>query len=234
MAVALKMFSPSAPVPWLGRYARIPGITTVFHLKYIGGKLCPVVIWRIYDDVVTCPALHCPSIDELATTVARAKRHAGGDGGGAFMIDEFGHVIVPANDGSGRKFLAGRYRGAIQFENPLEQGAPFDLAGDAYLQSGDPWKLPYVGMPYHLHRNGSIYFYQQDEHGGRSVYPRQQDLDLIRSIRNIRPRGPVRILVTHAGAVLTKVPSGAWGESEENWQAVYVGSIDLNLWFDKE
>lgn len=235
MAVAVSRFWPQAPTQWQGRYARIPGDTSVFHLQYVEDKWWPVVIWKIFDRIATCPAIATPSVKDLAKAVTRAKLHAGGNGGGAFVIDEYGHVIVPASSGDGRRFLAGVFKGTMRFENPFDPSEPFDLAGDAYLRPGDPWKLPYVGMPYHLHRNGNIYFYQQDDVGGRSIYPPKQDAELIRSIRRVRPHGAARIVVTHAGTVLTKVPSGGNRfESEENWQSVYVGSINPNLWFDEE
>ena len=213
---------------------RIPGDSTVFHLQYLDGRLWPVVIWKLNEDVATCPAVNCAAASELADAVAGAKRLAGGDGGGAFLIDEFGNVIVPASDGGGRRFLAGHFRGPLMFENSHVPGERVHLGCDGHLQPGDPWKLPYVGMPYHLHRSGSIYFYQLDGGGGRSIYPQQQDHGLVRAIREIRPHGAVRLLVTLAGSVLTKVPLGAGQESEESWQPVYVGSINWNLWFDKE
>lgn len=236
MALATVRFAPLEPVQWRGRYARIPGKTTAFHLQYVKGKLWPIVLWRIGDDTAKCPAVASTSISNLVKSVARAKVLAGGrSGGGAFLIDEFGNVIVPACDAGGRKYLAGRWKGAIRFENPFDPRQPFDLAGEAFLQPGDPWKLPYVGMLYHLHRSDNIYFHQQDENGRRSIYPRLQDRDLIRSIRRIRPYGPVRLVVTHAGVVLTKAPvDGSSDWDEENWQPVYIGSIDPNLWFDKE
>src|SRR5438876_1189388 len=78
------------------------------------------------------------------------------------------------------------------------------VGGD--LQPGDPWKLPYIGVPYNLHRGGHVYFYREDESGGTTVLPPRQDPQLIQALRTVRPRGPVRFIVNPAGIVLTKCP----------------------------
>lgn len=234
MNVVTTQFRASNPVPWNGRYGRVMGDGAVFHLRYAGGRLWPVLLWKTDEGVATCRAINCAASAKLAEAVARAKRQAGGEGGGSFLINEYGQVLVPATEGGGRRFLVGRLNGMILFENPFVPGGVIDLGDAELLENGDPWKLPYVGIPYHLHRRGDIYFYQQDESGGRVVYPPRQDYELIRAIRDVRPYGPVRILVNPAGLVLTKVPSGAHPQSEDDWQPVFVGSINPSLWFDEE
>jgi hypothetical protein len=130
--------------------------------------------------------------------------------------------------------LAGRLNGRLLFENPFLPEEPIDLGDGERLENGDPWNRPYIGIPYHLHRSGRIYFYQQDEQGGRSIYPPQQDFELIRAIRNVRPYGPVRIVVTPGGLVLTKIPTGNGTLEEDRWQPVFVRSINFNSWFEEE
>ena len=234
MNVVTTQFRACRPVPWSGRYGRVMGDGSVFHLRHINGRLWPVVDWETDVGVATCRAIDCAATVELVDAVARAKRHVGGEGGGSFLINEYGKVLVPASDGGGRRFLAGRLSGKLLFENPFLPDEPIDLGDDKILENGDPWKLPYIGIPYHLHRGGRIYFYQQDESGGRSIYPPQQDFELIRAVRNVRPYGPVRILINPAGLVLTKVSSGIRLQSENYWQPVFVGSINPNLWFEEE
>lgn len=234
MNVVTTQFRACRPVPWDGRYGRVVGDSSVFHLRHIGGHLWPVVVWQTDDGVATCRAFACAATVGLVNAVARAKRQAGGEGGGSFLINEYGKVLVPASEGGGQRFLAGRLNGTLLFENPFLPDVPIDLGNNELLENGDPWKLPYIGIPYHLHRAGHIYFYKQDESGGRSIYPPQQDYELIRAIRNVRPYGPVRILVNPAGLVLTKVPSGIHPQSEDCWQPVFVGSINPNLWFEEE
>ena len=233
MNVVTTQFHASRPIPWNGRYGRVIGDSTVFHLRYSNGRLWPVLIWHTDDGIATCRAIECAAAVELVDAVVQAKRHAGGEGGGSFLINEYGKVLVPASDGGGQRFLAGRLNGTLLFENPFLPEEPIDLGDDDLLENGDPWNLPYIGIPYHLHRAGYIYFYRQDESGGRIIYPPQQDQELIRAIRNVRPYGPVRILVNPAGLVLTKVPSRIHQQSED-WQPVFVGSINPNLWFEEE
>jgi hypothetical protein len=234
MKVVTTQFSAYRPVPWDGRYARVKGDSAVFHLRHIGGHLWPVLLWKTDEGVATCLAIECSTSVKLAEAVARAKRQAGGDGGGSFLINEYGQVLVPATEGGGRRFLVGRLNGMILFENPLAPRKPINLGDVEFMESGDPWERPYVGVPYNLHRRGNIYFYRHDESGGRVIYPPRQDYELIRAIRNVRPYGPVRILVNPAGLVLTKVPSDAHPQSEDDWQPVFVGSINPNLWFEEE
>jgi hypothetical protein len=221
-------------MPWNGRYARVMGDTSVFHIRHTGGRLWPVLDWETDAGIATCRAMECAAASELVAAVAQAKRRLGGSGTGSFLINEFGKVLVPASDGAGQRLLAGRLSGTLLFENPFLPQEPIDLSDDQLLENGDPWKRPYVGIPYHLHRSGSIYFYQQNESGGRSIYPPQQDLELIRAIRSVRPYGPVRILVNPAGLVLTKVPSGNGNQTEDSWQPTFVGSINPSLWFEEE
>jgi hypothetical protein len=233
MNVAATYFDKSQPTPWHGRYSRVMGNSSVFHLRHIDGRFWPILVWETGGELALCRAVNCPAAVALADAVARAKRHAGGEGGGSFLIDEYGRVIVPASGGGGRRFLAGQLSGQLLFENPLLPDKPIDLGDDELFENGDPWKLPYIGIPYHLHRCGRIYFYQQDEHGGRVIYPPQQDVELIRSIRKLRPMGPVRIVVTPGGLVLTKIPSG-FQASEDRWEAVFVGVVNFDTWFEKE
>src|SRR6266536_2257709 len=117
MTVAAQ-FDECRPTVWSGRYARIPGDCTVFHLHRIRGRLWPVILLEA-DGRAMCKAVQCDAAAELAESVGRAKRFAGGNGTGSFVINEFGQVLVPASDGSGRRYLAGRLTGRLLFENPF-------------------------------------------------------------------------------------------------------------------
>jgi hypothetical protein len=232
--VSMTQFEPSKPTPWRGRYARVMGDASVFHLQYVGGRLWPILLWSTDDGVLACRAIASESVEDLAEAVAQAKRQGGGSGGGAFLINEFGQVIVPSSTANGKRFIAGRIHEIPTFENPVAPKTPINLGKHDHLDTGDPWQLPYIGMPYNLHRNGTIYFYHEDEFGGRSTYPAQQDLELIDAIRTVRPFGPVRLLVNPAGLVLTKVPVNGPSRPDPQWQPVFVGTINPNCWFEKE
>jgi hypothetical protein len=227
-------FHECQPLVWHGRYARVMGDSGVFHLRYTDSCLWPVLVWETHADIATCRAIACAAAVALVDAVARIKRRFGGEGGGSFLINEYGKVLVPASDGGGQRFLAGRLEGSLLFENPFSPAKPIDLGNREALENGDPWKLPYVGIPYHLHRGGRIYFYQQDELGGRSIYPPQQDFALIRAIRKLRPYGAARILVTPGGLVLTKMPPDGRTLSEDRWEPVFAGAINPKVWFEEE
>ena len=233
MTTSTATFEPCKPSPWNGRYARIPGDCTVFHLVQVGDRLWPILLWD-FDGRGTCEAVECDAAETLAGAVARAKRFAGGGGHGSFLINEFGQVLVPASDGSGRRFLAGHLKGRLLFNNPFCAEELIDLCDNSRLQPGDPWKRPYVGIPHNLHREGRIYFYKEDENGGRTTHPLQQDDGLIRAMRSLRPKKAIRFIVTHGGLVVTKCPVDDRQTSEETWQPVYVGKITPSQWFEKE
>ena len=234
MTTAETMFVPCEPRFWNGRYDRVPGDSAVFHLRYHDGRLRPVIVWPCDDKVATCPAVECAAADELAMAVAEAKRFAGGTGGGSFLINEFGQVLVPSSDGDGIRLLAGCLSGSLLFENPFAPEEPIDLFNERNFRNGDRWTLPYVGMLYNLHLRGYIYYYHQDEHGGRSAYPPRQDEQLVQALRRVRTSGPIRFLVTYGGLVLTKVLSDTGWEPEQTWQPIFVGAINRELWFEKE
>lgn len=234
MSVVATRFHRCRPTLWSGRYARVMGDNAVFHLRHDGNRLWPVVLWDTEDGLATCRAVACDAAAQVADAVASAKRLAGGSGGGCFVINEFGQLLVPASNGSGTRYLAGRLDGLFEFENPFDPDEPIDLGWGDDLHPGDPWKLPYVGVPYNLHRSGKLYFYKQDGERGEMVFPPQQDAELIKEIRSVRPRGPVRILVNPAGRVLTRRPPAGDPGSEESWPTVYVGTISPTLWFEKE
>ena len=227
-------FVSCSPCPWSGRYARIPGEGTVFHLWNVNRRWWPVLSWVTNDGIGTCAAYESDAAANLANAVAAAKIKAGGPGGGSFVINEYGQVLVPASDGSGRRFLAGELHTQLLFKNPFDEHHPIDLKDDSGLEPGDPWQLPYVGFPFNLNRRSEIYFYNVDEEGGQSIYPNQQDNSLIKSLRFVRRNGPVRFIVNPFGVVLTKSPVVAEWSPEEQSSPVYVGRINYNQWFKKE
>jgi hypothetical protein len=227
-------FTECGPKAWNGRYARIPGDSSVFHIRYLNGKWWPVIEWNTEEGLATCAALVCNAAKKLADAVTKAKLLAGGSGGGSFVINEFGQVLVPASDGSGRRYLIGCLEGCLLFENPLNPDDVIDLGDNQRLKLGDPWNLPHIGVPYHLSGRSKIYFYQQDEKGGRSVYPPQQDQTLIHALRQLRRTGAVKFIVNPSGLVLTKCPTGERWSPEEHWQSFFVGRLNRKLWFEKE
>jgi len=194
----------------------------------------PTIFWETEDGTATCYATESASAASLASAVEGAKRTAGGSGGGSFVINEFGQVLVPSSDGGGSRYIVGRLDGALLFQNPFDEDDPIDLSDTSRLRPGDPWKLPYVGFPFNLSKVSKIYFFETDADGGRSIFPEHQDMTLIHSIRQLRRSGAVRFIVNHAGVVLTKCPPSAGWSLEESWQPLFVGRINRNKWFAAE
>src|SRR5262245_6530638 len=127
VTIDLCRFKSCRPMIWKGRYARIPGDTSVFHLRQIKGRMRLIIEWDTEEGVAICAALDCDPVKKLTEAVARTKRLAGGSGSGSFIINEFGQVLVPASDGSGRRYLAGSLEGQLLFENPLDPSKVIDL-----------------------------------------------------------------------------------------------------------
>lgn len=225
----------SVPVlKWTGRYARVPGGESVFHIKYIDGQRTLALMLNTGEYEATCCARECDGIKALTQSVVSAKQKMGGSGGGSFQINEHGQVVVPSSDGDGDRLYIGEINGTILFRNPLNDDRLFDLSAVDGLNPGDEWNLPYVGIPYNLSKRGRIYFYHNHDEGGKSEYPSKQDQQLISSLRSIRPNGAIRFIVNPFGIVLTKTPPKGRCVEDEKWKPVYVGRINYDLWFQKE
>src|SRR5205085_12559126 len=87
-------FIPCHIENWRGRYGRIPGSRSVFHLRYIEGRLWPVIEWHKDGCVGACIAVDSAETRMLSKAVAEAKRFLGGGEAGAFLVNEFGQVLV--------------------------------------------------------------------------------------------------------------------------------------------
>ena len=227
-------FQPIEARPWNGRYTRVPSDTTVFHVRHVEGGLRVVIDWDVDAERFTCVALDGSAVRVLAENVLQAKRKMGGYGGGSFQINEFGQVLVPGSDGDGRRLLVGKTRGSLRFDDPRD-GGTFTLRDASGLSSGDPWPLPYVGMPFNLSRRGRVYCKREYQESGALEYLSPSDPKLVRALRRIRGHVAVRFLINSERIVLTKRQLQSrtcdWeGESEP----VFVDHLDLNLWFKKE
>jgi hypothetical protein len=225
-------FTPNPPTEWEGRYARIPGRATVFHVRRGSGGWWPVIDWTIGDDRAECKMVANGDTPALVESVLAGKRALRVPAGGAFMVNEFGRVLVPASDTEygTRIMLVGECSGPVVFENPFDgAGATFDLADHTGMRRGDRWERPYVGIPHNLSAADELYFKLQTPHGTVWDKPPVQDDSLIEALRSLRPYGPVRFIVTVGGLVATKVEV-----APEVWEPHYVGRITRTRWFKKE
>lgn len=225
-------FRALGPRLWNGRYARIPGDTTAFHVRMRDGVWWPYVDWVVGDELAECPMDDVSNASQLAEAVHHGKVALGGKRGGSFLINEFGHVLVPSPSGDGRIMVVGRWSGALKFHDRHRGTGLFNLADDVGLAPGTAWDRPYLGLPHHLSARGEIYFWEQDYGGAGKVTPPTQDHDLIQKLRLIRPSGPVRFVVGCGGLILTKVP--VWRGGTSTWEARYVGRLNFGRWFPEE
>ena len=223
-------FHPVELKSWTGPYGRIPGDSNAFHLRTHPRKGRPWLMTVLTQDADqgSCWAVDGPAIHELAAAVIKAKRFLGGGGGGEFLINEFGQVLVPSPNGDGKRAYAGRIEGSLRFEDPFSSGGVFDLSDDTDLQCGARWRLPYVGCQYNLAAGGWIYTSLDTKDG--TTYPRLtcDGQYLIQSLRQIRSSGAVRFIVNPCGLVLTKRQDGA------QWHPAYVGRLRPGGWFQTD
>ena len=220
-------FHAVTPRPWAGRYRRVPGSTAVFHVRYVDGRWWPVVEWATDEGVGTCRMTDDGDVEALASSVNQGKAAQGAAPGGAFLVDEYGRVLVPASDRMGTSvFVVGECTGPLRFQNPFAPGTVIDLYADEELNPGDLWERPYVGVRYQLSGQNELYFWNEDDSGGRKALPLAQDSRLINELRRIRARGGVRFLVGPGGVVITKHPP--------LWEPRYVGRLKLATWYAKE
>lgn len=226
------MFTPSNPVPWYGRYARIPGELTAFRVVFHQGEWWPVVDWSPPDGDETgrCLLKNRQCAVALAESVNQAKRDMGGQNGGSFLINEFRQVLVPSSNGNGQRRFAGTWDGSLVFSNPFTPQQDLVLTSDTGLESGNLWSGPYVGMMYRLSTQQQIYFWHEVNDEGTKQRPLSQDQNLIQRLLRIRGPGGCRFIVNPGGIVLTKKQN----PTTKNWSAVYVGRINWQMWFARE
>ena len=227
------IFKPCKPKPWFGNYNIVYGKATVFRIRFNPEKRAfwPLVEWKYFGDTLVCTACDDYNIIKLTESVNKAKKIMANIPGGAFVINEFGQVIVPSGDGNGKRLLVGEVDGVMLLENPLD-GSFIDLSDDEELQVGDVWEKPYLGVKYNLSKRSNIYYY--DKTRDKVIYPVIQDKTLISKLRKVRRYGSARFIVNQHGIVLTKIPEGEYRENDDQWKSVYVGRINYNLWFKKE
>ncbi len=173
------------------------------------------------------------AVQELAEAIAKVQLEFNGMEGGSFTINEWGQVIVPSAVHDRRRYFVGDLLGTWDLLDPENEGKRVGLYDDHGLGCGDPWELPYVGVPYHLSKTGRLYFVHRGLERDLIQYAPYQDARLIAALRRCRRWGAVRFIVNPFGLVLTKRPvPGRW--CEDDWDPVYVGKIDYARWFAKE
>lgn len=219
-------FRGRKPVPWTGRYTRIPGRTPVFHVRANGTGYA---YWNTFEDDewLTSDFRPHPELSRMLKAINAAKEAATRRRGGSFIINEYGQVICSIFR-SHRRYWVGDLKGVPLFNDPRNPKKPFSLLPPANTPEGTFWDLPYIGLKFNVHYDDSLRFKHSDEDGYRWVHLNgRADQVLIDKLRRLRPQaGVIRFIVNLHGVVLTKV--------EPDWKPVYVGRLNFNRWFEKE
>jgi len=210
------------PEEWKGFY-RIPvGKVSKFHAKADGSLIFE---WRDGGFHFECEAEEDSGVDKLITAVNDLKISKAGQPGGSFIINEFGHVIVPYFGQDGEPpILIGKCDGEIFFENPWDDDSLLSL--DTPLSCGDQWELPYIGIKFNLSNKDKIHFIKEDHAGQKKYYLGNNYDELVHNIRKIRPWGGCSFIVNPHGHVIIKKKVGPI------WKPYYVCQIDYSKWYD--
>jgi hypothetical protein len=215
-------FHRCTPYEWDGYYRTTKKKDNVFHIWSDCGDV-PAIEWMRESGTAKCPALDSLDARELANAINSIKVKQTFQERGSFVINEFGHVIVPFVN-TNMKFCVGKIEGPLVFHNPFDSGY-FSLNDDEQLKTGDLWDKPYIGIPYICSPDYGIYYYR-DGDKSEKIKPIKQDLELMRKIQSIRGRETVRFIVNPHGIALIKEET-EWN----NWKPKYIGRINYEKWF---
>lgn len=163
----------------------------------------------------------------LVDMVNAVKHQKNGVNGGAFYINEFGHVIVPAD---GRHFYAGSYHTELRFD--FEDAFISPKAPD-WLKPGDDWPGPHVGIRYTMSADANDIYYER-----KLTETRTERVQLSREVGsrsaarlagrlagNIKQRGG-RIYINEQCEFFSPLP-----EPSGSTRYVYLGHLDDDDWF---
>ena len=219
-------FTPFSPKYWNGRYRTTNADENTFHIKYNSEikDWWPFVVYCEDDCTADCPAVDNGDIRELVSHINSVKYSHTYNNGGAFSINEFGQVIVPVSYTS--RMLVGEIEGKILFEDSLNSGI-MDLENTDSLSPGDIWNRPYLGTVYNYNPSEGVLY--REKKGAPAEHPLYQDHALNANLNLVRGYEYCRFIVNPWGIVLVK-KEVAW----KQWEKVYVGMINPELWFEKE
>ncbi len=234
-STTLERFYPAEPRVWIGRYNRIPGEASVFHIRYfkLMGEFWPLALSRTRNEIFSYAFAYSQTARVLTSHICRLQQRINGHPGGSFIINEYGQVLVPDANEYRRRYYVGRLMGDWKLVDPNDSHHLTSLDAEPHLRCGDVWDRPYVGMPYRLSKSDKIYFVHRLPDREEVIYPKVQDLMLIGVLRRVRKWGPMSFIVNPFGVVLTKRPDQRFTD-EESWIPVYIGRVDYSRWFEFE
>jgi hypothetical protein len=182
----------------------------------------------------------------LAERINELKIALVGQGGGAFYVNEYKHVIVPVTrDGTSHYFYCGTLQGEFRFEyeGRLITSRPVGQSG-VPLKPGERWIGPRPGIPYILAAGGGdIYFKtpsltDTDPPSVKQGVERKVQLSKVLNNKAaiLRIVAPIvalkgheggRFYVNEHGAIFTPLDKG----DGNGLDYYYCGNIDRSAWF---
>ncbi|MSO38450.1 MAG: hypothetical protein EXQ69_09425 [Acidimicrobiia bacterium] len=162
--------------------------------------------------------------EELVNMVNAVKTEVQASLGGAFYINEYFDVVVPAGDG---QYFAGCYNQILRFEL---DGLLVSPKASPDLQPGDPWAGPHVGIRYTLSASGTDIFYKYKT-GNREIrhdLSQHVGIDPAEKLasRLTRIKGPKggRIYINECGEFFAPV-------EDADGRFLYLGTLGEDAWF---
>ena len=173
---------------------------------------------------------------ELAKMVNRVKEEVARAPAGAFYINEYRQVIVPASDGESERkmYYAGEYATQLefQFEGKRVSTQPRDLTGRT-LKPGDKWMGPRVAIKYTLAAGGNDIRYESNPRP--EVTKRVSLVDSIGAMVAMPMLDMIHAHKRDGGAVYVNDSLAVFVPLtlSSPMEYVYCGQLDLARWFPK-
>lgn len=210
-------------VPCLGN---VPSnVSRVAKYRVRGGSDARIEL-ELELDHLTRAILSTCEHPQLVEKVNGVKLARSGAPNGAFYINEYGHIIVPDNEGT--PWCAGRFDVYLEFD--LGGGEAIGPCAPPDLRPGDPWRGPCVGVPYVAAVDDDVYYKRVD---GNIESKRLLSRDvgdikashISRMVKAVRGGSSGRFYINEARELFTPV-------DEEGRRAfVYVGRAPDGSWF---
>jgi hypothetical protein len=173
--------------------------------------------------------------EDLVKMVNKIKTEISATPGGAFYLNEYRQVIVPAGDPL-TYFYAGDYEKDLifDFEGKKLCGLPADLEGNP-LKPGDTWVGPHAGIPYTLKAGArDIYYTKQvrpnvtkDELLSKHVGP-VEARKTASKVASIKGSAGGRFYINECRSIFAPLDRGA------TWEYIYIGRLeDDDPWFPR-
>lgn len=173
--------------------------------------------------------------EPLVRMVNEIKNAENGTPGGAFYINEYRQVIVPAGNLSSY-FYAGDYEKDLvfDFEGKKLCGLPVDLKSNE-LKPGDIWEGPHAGIPYTLKAGAKDIYYT------REIRPNVTKDELLSKhvgsaearktatkVAAIKGYAGGRFYVNECRSMFAPLERG------NTWEYIYIGKLEDNdTWFPR-